>query len=124
MVRDFGMQIARNDLDFLAITGERVKGLMNSVNSRDRDVFVMKYEDLVKKPVKTIIEALEYVGIAHDPGIVEQILQRSLEYNRPDHRTSSSANNSIGRWKKDLPRSLRKSCEEAFGEALEKFGYA
>jgi hypothetical protein len=39
------------------------------------------------------------------------------------HSTSPDAEASIGRWRRDLDPELQRACHEAFGEALEVFGY-
>jgi hypothetical protein len=37
--------------------------------------------------------------------------------------TSETPEGSIGRWRRDLEPELAEACEEAFGGALEAFGY-
>jgi hypothetical protein len=37
--------------------------------------------------------------------------------------TSPGGEESVGRWRSDLPPALGKAAEEAFGEALAVFGY-
>ncbi len=120
---DFGMDGARTQQEFLDVTRERVMGLVSSVRSRGDDVFIMKYEDLMESPVATVSSALEYVGIAGDVALVEQILIEARALDRDVHRTSASVTSSIGRWQQDLPRAFRKSCDQAFAEALDAFGY-
>lgn len=120
---DFGMEGARTDEEFLDVTRERVMGLVSSVRSRDHDVLVMKYEDLVQSPVATVSSALDYVGIAGDVELVKEIITKARTVDRDVHRTSASAKSSIGRWQHDLPRAFRNRCDQAFAEALDALGY-
>ena len=98
-------------------------GLVSSVRSRGDDVCIMKYEDLMENPVATVSAALEYIGIAGDVALVEQILTEARALDHDVHRTSASVTSSIGRWQQDLPGAFRKSCDQAFAEALDAFGY-
>lgn len=69
----------------------------------------------------SVSSALEYVGIAGHVELVEEILTKARAIDRDAHRTSASAESSIGRWRQDLPRPFRKSCDRAFAEALDVF---
>jgi hypothetical protein len=39
------------------------------------------------------------------------------------HQTSASAEESIGRWQRDLSDSVQEACQDAFGELLAELGY-
>ena len=39
------------------------------------------------------------------------------------HMTSPGGEESVGRWRSDLPPALAKAADEAFGEAIAVFGY-
>jgi hypothetical protein len=39
------------------------------------------------------------------------------------HKTSARLEDSIGRWKRDLPPPLVECCQQAFGDLLAEFGY-
>lgn len=120
---DFGMDAVSTDQEFLDVTRERVMGLVSSVQSRDHDIFIMKYEDLIESPVATVSAALEYAGVDSDAVLVETILNAVRARDHGEHRTSASVESSIGRWQQDLPTVLRQRCDRAFAEALHAFGY-
>lgn len=122
-IADFGMDGARSDEEFLEITRERAWGLVKSMRSRDRHVHVMKYEDLVNDPLASVSAALAYIGVEKTEEFMEQVLAQTASRDREGHRTSASAASSIGRWRHDLPRALRKECERSLAEALDAFGY-
>jgi hypothetical protein len=46
-----------------------------------------------------------------------------LDQRARDHGTSASAAASVGRWQHDLSPALKEACQQAFGPALETFGY-
>jgi hypothetical protein len=58
--------------------------------------------------------------------IVERMLERvspDREESMKDHRTSASAAESVGRWRRELDPRLVRASEEALGEILTEFGY-
>ncbi len=120
---DFGMNGARSDEEFLNVTRERVMGLLTSVRSRDQKIFIMKYEDLVQDPAATVASALAYTGLDGDVVLVEKLLKEARAVDDDTHRTSASVKSSIGRWRQDLSKTLGRSCDRAFAEALDAFGY-
>lgn len=121
--KDFGMCGVSTDQEFLEVIRERAMGLVSSVQSRDQNVYIMKYEDLIQDPVATVSAALDYAGIAGDVALVEKILNEVRTHDHDAHRTSASANSSIGRWQHDLPEVLRRNCDLALSEALHAFDY-
>ena len=82
------------------------------------DVCIIRYEDMVR-------------GDAATYGRLGSFLQADVAPVRKDagekmfaqHATSGSPEASIGRWRTDLPESLRAQCGEAWGGFLSLFGY-
>jgi hypothetical protein len=100
--------------------------LMATWRERSDWAHLVRYEDLVQEPHETLRGVLRHLGLAEDEGAIEQMLAagESREGSRQArHRTSTSAAGSIGRWRTDLSPELAEVCDEAFGEALEQFGY-
>ena len=98
---------------------------MNSWQSRAESAHLIRYEDLIQRPVPTLAAAAKYLGIDQSPATLSEMLARASQ-DTPElerHRTSESASASIGRWRQDLDPSLRQTAAEAFNEALSAFGY-
>lgn len=122
----FDRPAGESDEDYVRRLGERVTMRLLGSWSRRKDVaHLVRYEDLVRQPDETIDRILAYLGLDRDASIVEQmrvsLWERSSETER--HRTTADPEASIGRWERDLTPSIQRVVEEAFGPALEAFGY-
>ncbi len=82
------------------------------------DTIVIRYEDLVREPVRTrqaLSRFLDLDLLSHPETAAEVV---------PDsHRTSSDPAASIGRWRNDLTPQQVEACELAFGALLHDFDY-
>ena len=105
--------------------GQSVAGLLAEWRSRKARAHLVRYEDLVLDPQGTLGGALAHVRLDDSTDVVAGMVdQASAEIpGMGEHRTAVSARDSIGRWKDDLPEGLAAACEDAFGTALEEFGY-
>ena len=123
----FGRPDGRSDEDYVRMElREMALNLRKSwVTRRDR-AHLVRYEDLVLRPLDTAREMLEYLELDASPSSVERLLNNGsgdsaeLRY----HRTSTKAEQSIGRWRSEGDQRFRDLCNEVFGEILEDFGYS
>ena len=102
-----------------------VSVLMENWQSRSEQAHLVRYEDLLTTPEKTLREIFEYVGVDSSADMVQRVLRQA---SAPDaalafHMTSSDQGASIGRWKRDLGADVQALCSEEFGPALAEFGY-
>jgi len=107
----------RSDVDQLAA----------SWAERHDSAFLLRYEDLVLRPQETLARVLAYLQLDARPKTISRMLTDGEQVERPmldAHVTSTTAADSIGRWRRDLSPSLQRICEESLGEGLEAFGYA
>jgi hypothetical protein len=78
------------------------------------------------RPSETLDGLLSYLELDGRDETIQALLSDQAD-NAPAwssvHRTSRDPEASIGRWRSDLSPELRNSCREAFGFALELFGY-
>jgi len=121
----FGRDRVETDTDFVRQLAPTVSGLMQNWRSRRERAHLVRYEDLVTTPEKTLRETFEYVGVDASADMVQNVLRRA---SAPDpklafHMTSRDQDASIGRWKRDLPADVQALCNEEFGPALVEFGY-
>ena len=91
---------------------------------RDR-AHLVRYEDLIGDPRTALADVLAFAGLDDTPALVDSILGEAGQEipGMADHRTAASSRASVGRWREELPREVAQLCEQAFGPALEEFGY-
>jgi hypothetical protein len=107
----------RSDVDQLAA----------SWAERHDAAFLLRYEDLVLRPQETIAGVLSYLELDARPKTISRMLADADQVKGPmqdAHVTSTTAADSIGRWRRDLSPALQRVCEESLGKGLEAFGYA
>jgi hypothetical protein len=122
----FGRRPSLTDAEYIERLGIRAAGLIRSWQERRDRSYLLRYEDLILRPAETIEGINRYLGYEVPPGTAEAMLD-GLRARGPEterHSTSADAEASIGRWRRDLDPELQRACHEAFGEALEVFGYS
>jgi hypothetical protein len=120
--RAFGRSEDTDDRQHVkALTGI-TNSLVRSWRERLERAHLVRYEDLVLEPEETIVRLLEYLELDSSPALRRRIGAAAAK--RTAHGTSASPEASIGRWRRELPPQLQEDCEEAFGEAMELFGYS
>jgi hypothetical protein len=124
----FGLdfQHAHTEQEYVEITKQRIDFIWNCWETRKHKAYLVRYEDLIEKPLPILKGIFEYLNIDHDEATLQMILEKASLRNAEmtDHITSSTVDASLGRWKKDLSPTLQRLCNEAFKPALEAFGYS
>lgn len=124
----FGLdfQHAHTEEEYVEITKQRIDFIWNCWETRKHKAHLVRYEDLIEKPLPILKGIFEYLNVDHDEATLQMILQKASKRNAEmtDHITSSTVDASLGRWKKDLSPELQRLCNEAFKPALEAFGYS
>ncbi|MDX1578835.1 MAG: sulfotransferase [Gemmatimonadota bacterium] len=120
----FGRENVESDAEFIE-TNLRVgaRRLLESWREREDRALLVRYEDLVLEPERTLGTLCSGLGL--DAAPARQVLERAAgESGALDrHRTSRDPRASIGRWREELDPVLAAVCRAAFREALEAFGY-
>jgi hypothetical protein len=122
---EFGRERAANDEEWLVGLRAGVSRLVAASRARSDRARLLKYEDLVTDPVAALSPILDYLGEASSPGAIEGLLTRASA-GAPElahHRTSKSAERSIGQWR-SLDRRWRPQLEKAFGDLIQDLGYS
>jgi hypothetical protein len=122
---DFGRAQFETDEEYVRWIGRNAKRLANAWKARQPTSYLVRYEELASRPVETLTDVLAYLGLDQNPKLVAAIVRGAFEH--PDvtgHRTSRSVEESIGRWRRELPDSLRPAVREELNESLSEFGYA
>jgi sulfotransferase family protein len=111
-----------------------VRDLTASWTRRAEHAHLVRYEDLVSRPVEVLRGIADYLGVDSSAETVENALAKGSELvlNLPGsgyelseiqaHRTVEDPKATIGRWR-DRDESFRTLTQETFGEALRTFGY-
>lgn len=122
----FGRQSFASDAEWLVGRKHEVAAVAEAFRQRRDRCLLVRYEDLILNPQAELRRIFGYIGVADDAAVVKASLV-SIAENRTggaDHRTSSSAQNSIGRWRQDLTPQEREVSTDMFRSSLELFGYS
>jgi Sulfotransferase family len=100
--------------------------LVRALDRRSGRSHVVRYEDLVLDPEDAMRKMLADLDLDNSDAAMRATFA-AHERATPDwaqqHRTSASAQASIGRWRKDLTPELQALCEDMLGFGLVAFGY-
>jgi Sulfotransferase family len=114
------------DAEYIASSVSRfAEALLKRWRSREATAKLLRYEDLILEPRRTLTELAEYLEIESAPDTMNALLDR---ISRPDpasdvHRTTPDATASIGRWRRDLSPELVGVFTEVLDPLLGEFGY-
>jgi hypothetical protein len=119
----FGRADAPSDEHFIRGLRNSVKRLIDSWRERASSVYLLRYEDLVLEPMRTIESVLKYLGIDIDEASAARMITEAATDRHEGHRTASTPEESVGRWRNDLDAQQQALCMEAFGDLLPILGY-
>jgi hypothetical protein len=85
-----------------------------------RDVHLVRYEDLVRTPVRVVEGILEHLRLAPSEAVFAAATENT---NYIGHGTSGTPARSIGRWRRELDPSDLERIEELCGELMDEHGY-
>jgi hypothetical protein len=99
--------------------------LVRHWQQRSGDAHLVRYEDLILQPAKTLEAILRYLRLDTDPATIDAMVT-ALETMVMERTRSTGADprESIGRWRRDLIPELQEACDKALGFALREFGYS
>jgi len=128
MKNDFGRNAQLSEVEFVKKTAERIKQLVEAWRRRQDRIYLLRYEDLILDPERTLSKLLAHLGLDNSSEKIQQWLERasvdSNNENLRQHRTSNSVKASIGRWQTDLDNTQQALVNEYFTEYLKLFDYA
>ena len=111
--------------EFIAELRRDVSLLLASWRRRSPHAYLVRYEDLVMQPAETLRGIFVYLGMDASSTTIDAIVERAFadthEYR--GHRTSTSVEASVGRWRHELSPALQHLCEEMYADMLAEFGY-
>ncbi|HZV75679.1 MAG TPA: sulfotransferase [Conexibacter sp.] len=121
----FGRQEVSTDDAFVENVRLDFSRLLAVVDADPATTHLVRYEDLILRPVDTLRELLEFAELDADDAVVEGAIQAASGDTRElaEHRTVGDAGASVARWRRDLPPELAKRCNERFEPILARLGY-
>jgi hypothetical protein len=119
----FGRERYASDEEFIRSFRGPLERLTQSWRRRDGRAHLVRYEDLIARPVECLSEILAYLKLdsSTGPEIVSSAHKETSTLEL--HRTSRDPASSVGRWHDDLDSFLQEVCEQSFGDLLDQFGY-
>ncbi len=108
------------------VLASSVESLLREWRSRAGEAHLVRYEDLIAEPERTLAGVLDHAGLDASGSRVEEVLSNASQEipGMAGHATAAGGPaGSIGRWRHELGPELRSACDAAFAEALSEFGY-
>lgn len=123
--QSFGRETVSSDEEFVESIRVYALNLLRGYRTWSEAVHLLRYEDLLLRPIETLTSLLEYLDLQSTPSIAEGMIERASNETpgMRQHRTSPDLDRSIGRWRRDLSPPLQATCQKVLGEVLEEFGY-
>jgi SAM-dependent methyltransferase len=120
----FDAEHAATDADLPQVLLPGVESLV-AVSQERPSSLVVRYEDLVAQPERTLAGVLTHLDLPADQSSIAAMLAAA---NVPhpamgEHRTSTTQRASVGRWRTELDPKVVAACESVLGEAMQTFGY-
>jgi hypothetical protein len=122
-IQGFNRADAASDAAYVSDwVSESAASFLRAWRTRSAGAHLIRYEDLVRQPRAVLVETLDYLELDTPPATIDAML-KSLDDPASDVHRTTAAEESIGRWRRDLPDDVRDTCRSALGEALAEFGY-
>jgi hypothetical protein len=116
---------SKSDEEFLLAAHRRAVDVAEQCRARAGALKVVRYEQLKREPIETLTALLDWLTLDARTSVASEMLATASQ-ETPQmraHRTSRNAEDSIGRWERDLPPWLRDRVAEVFADLLPELGY-
>jgi hypothetical protein len=87
------------------------------------DAILVRYEDLVERPVATATQLFERLGVGYGFATVRVAVDHAVGARSDEHVTTATAAASIGRWRSELPPAAAAHLVDELADELARFGY-
>jgi hypothetical protein len=120
----FGREQVRNDEEYVGYIADEMRSFLADWQQRANQLILIRYEDLAQDTNTTLQRIYAYLELDCDDDLLSRIsTDLTVAPEVDQHRTSTSLDASIGRWRRDLSPQLQAACAVAFADLLEAFGY-
>lgn len=123
----FGREAVSSDEAYVAMMTGSMDAMERAWTQRASRAHLVRYEDLMQTPERTLAALFSYLGVDASPAAVAAVqhtAQNADPARQDAHRTAGAPAATVGRWARDLSPSVRQAAELAFERALRVFGYA
>ena len=113
-----------SSLIFRLLTGLKI-GLDNKKKIGDKNYLIVKYEDIVRNPVKNMEKISKFLKIKYDPILIKPtVFGKSTHGNSFDNfRTTKISDYNVGRWKKRINAEEEQIINFYLKNLMKKFNY-
>jgi hypothetical protein len=103
----------------------RTLSILKAWQQRSQRAHLVRYEDLIERPADALEALAEYLELDSSREVVDSMVSALTEGGAAAtfHRTTPTADASIGRWRRDLDADAQRKFEHALRPGLEAFGY-
>jgi hypothetical protein len=120
----FSRDRASSDAEYVSDwISESVGSFLRAWRARSDGAHLIRYEELVRRPREVLAGVLEFLELDAPRDTIDAMVA-SLDEPASDVHRTTAAEDSIGRWERDLPDDVKEACRQALGHALDQFGYA
>jgi hypothetical protein len=121
----FGRDQGGTEEEFVDGIAQALRELVTQISERGEQSIVVRYEDMIADMPGTLERVLAYLQLDTDASVRDTIVARSQESTSSSrrHRTTASADASVGRWRRDLDESMQTLCNAAFADLIPELGY-
>lgn len=115
--RAFGRKGSDDDESFLQRFIGRARQRLEPLFERDlgSNEMLIRYEDFISDVEATSVRLADWLDLEFDPAVLAERVD--------EHATASSKEESLMRWKRELPSELRKRFKCEMSDLLKGFGY-
>ncbi|HEY7509092.1 MAG TPA: sulfotransferase [Vicinamibacteria bacterium] len=117
----FGRDLVASDEEYVDLMQTKAAAV---AAARRRADHLVRYEDLLRDPRRTLPALFEALGVDASDRAVEEVLTSAAATEPARQQAHKTAADSIGRWKRDLAPALARRCQEVLGGVLAEFGYS
>lgn len=125
--QSFGRELAASDEEYLEVLRGYGLCILEAWRERGDSSLLVRYEDLIRDPQGQLKRIFAYVGIDCSPATIAEVIsgaEGSETRGQEMHRTSASPAASVGRWRHDMPETLKQAARESLDDLLDAFGYS
>lgn len=122
----WGYDAAMSEAQWLSHMRAEAAKVLDGWRERSDRVHLVRYEELLADPAATLTGIFTYLGLDADRDTIRTAIEQAVvkfPEAQAAHRTSSSFEASVGRWKRDLTPEQQAACAAAFDDLLTEFGY-
>ncbi len=122
----FSFRVEKKEMEQMILKFRgRVSEILHGWKTRASRGHLLRYEDLIQKPVETLQALFSYLQLDSDTRLMNKLLEKATRAT-PDltrHQTAGGQQRSVRRWERDMDATQQAMCQEHLGEALQAFGY-